>query len=371
MLYSSNRVHHLYVVNKVAEKSDLEGTAQKHLKETAAVGTIHPRKTLEGELYFEYASPGGVITTDRVNPARLLSKGVTKGTKCSRRLASKVISFKDFKKAGNNTAGTLKSQSVAGQTLSITLELGGYLCIDEMAKRICQASVYMSSSDETNSDIYARLAHNLAMNVASLPDPMIRIILLTGDNDSDGDEIKISNTRVRTKLDTLLGKDYKGILIRERVDEDYVRGKGEEIPLTISVTSKRITYNEHEVVWLEIRDAEVDTTKVYGKVTADKAELMPNGRRTCDLEYWCMGERGDQERHFAWPNNVDTKYLADPTKVYDYLNMHFYWEGSHEEVQKSERDMTLVASDDGSNTIMKSIITAINNVGVVTFTTLT
>ena len=38
-----------------------------------------------------------------------------------------------------------------------------------------------------------------------------------------------------------------------------------------------------------------------------------------------MGERGDQERHAGWPNNVRTKYLVNPDAEYDHLVINFYW----------------------------------------------
>lgn len=376
MLLSLNRVHHLFVVNKIAEATDLDGN---HLKDTAAVGTIHVRTTKEGEFYFEYMSPGGVINSDYVNAKRVLSSSVRDGLKDCRQLAARVLKFKDFKGAGNDASGILKSQNVPGQTLNITVELGGYLGLDEMDKRICQASVYMSNENTSNSDLYARLAHSLALNIASMPDPMLRIVLLTGDDDSTGTEIEIKNCRVKTKLATLLasGDTYKGILLRERIDPIYVQGKGEELPLTITVTSRRIAYSEHDVVWLDDSAATI-TDNIYGVkgVTAATAEKMPNGRRTADLEYWLMGERGDQERHYGWPNNVDTQYLAKPEQVYDYLTVHFYWAGSHEEVQKSERDLTIVTphfSDLTAGTasgLLNSVVAKFNATKLITFDTI-
>lgn len=373
MLYSSNRVNQFYVVKKVV-------TTGKHLDDSAEVGSILFKKTNEGELYFEYKSPGGIITSDRINPERVMTKSAKDGTNYGRQLDARVIKFKDVANKGNDASGFLNPLPYSGQNLSITLELGGYPGLDELDKRICQGYVYFDSNNMLTSDAYAKLAHSLALNIASMPDPMIRIILLTGDDDSTGKEIEIKNCRVKTKLTDLIDgtSKYKGILIRERVDTIYVPGKGEEVPLTIAVSAPRAEYNETRVDWIDVTKPTLSTTKkVYGigGVTEATAEYMPNGRRTCDYERWCMGDRGDQERMYSWPNNVDTQYLVDPANVYDYLNVHFYWVGNHEEVQKSERDLVLVTPHYSSvvsgtaSGLMKSVVTAINALKVLTIDT--
>ena len=40
---------------------------------------------------------------------------------------------------------------------------------------------------------------------------------------------------------------------------------------------------------------------------------------------------------------------------------HYFYTGSNESVQKSEKTITLVAVDDGSHTTMNALIAAINN----------
>ena len=56
-----------------------------------------------------------------------------------------------------------------------------------------------------------------------------------------------------------------------------------------------------------------------------------------------MGERGDQYRMFAAPQDrIPTKLLIDPTQEYDVINIHYYFVDSLGGVQKSEKDITIV-----------------------------
>lgn len=382
MLYSSNRVSQFYVVKKVATDAELT-TDKKHLLKSAPVGTIHVKKTLEGDMYFEYMSPGGVISSDHVRAGKVARATVADGVSQCRRLAAKVIRMDDIKGSGADTDGSLKDQVLPGQDYRMTVKLGGYLGLDELDNYLAQASV-RGRDGMTNSEFYVRLAYSLALNISSLADPMLRVMLLKGANEDVATEIEIENNRVRAKLDTLLndGTKYTGVMLRERVEDNYVQGKGEPIPLTITIQSDRVVYQEAEVVWCKDKDATFDKAKakVYGVggVTDATADAVSNGRRTCDLEYWCMGERADPERKFGWPNNTDVKYLADPSQVYDMLSVHFYWVGSHEEVQRSERDLIIVtphyadvtAAKPVASGVMNAIVAKMNATGVVTLATI-
>jgi hypothetical protein len=61
------------------------------------------------------------------------------------------------------------------------------------------------------------------------------------------------------------------------------------------------------------------------------------------MEYFYMGERGDQYRMFAAPQDrINTKYLVDPEAEYDVVNIHYYFVDSLGGAQKSEKDIMIV-----------------------------
>lgn len=99
----------------------------------------------------------------------------------------------------------------------------------------------------------------------------------------------------------------------------------------------------------------------WGVVTTlTSANYEQNGKKIADLEYFCMGNRGDIYRNMGYPYVIKTNYIADPTLKYDVLNIHYEDHGANDAVEKSEKDLTIVALDDGSHTLINSIITSIN-----------
>lgn len=89
------------------------------------------------------------------------------------------------------------------------------------------------------------------------------------------------------------------------------------------------------------------------------AGVVKNGYKLADLEYFCMGERGDIYRGMGWPNIVPTTYLLNPTAdtEYNVLEIHFAFTDSGAESYKSEKDITIVAEDAAT---INSIVTALN-----------
>ena len=97
-------------------------------------------------------------------------------------------------------------------------------------------------------------------------------------------------------------------------------------------------------------------------------DAIGNGKKIADLEYFCMGERGDQYRNMGWPNVIETEYLVDPTKQYDVLELHFAFTDTGVNSYRSEKDITIVAPYDptGDNAAAKHakmnlVISAINS----------
>ena len=91
-----------------------------------------------------------------------------------------------------------------------------------------------------------------------------------------------------------------------------------------------------EVQWAKVDDL----TPAVANVST--GEFVGNGKKTADMEYFFQGERGDQYRDSIGDKMIDTEYMVDSTKEYDFFDIHFAYQGSCEDIQKSERDITLV-----------------------------
>lgn len=72
------------------------------------------------------------------------------------------------------------------------------------------------------------------------------------------------------------------------------------------------------------------------------SNTVNNGKRMADLEWFTYGERADYYRGMGYPNNFDFVPLVNPALAYDALEIHFAYQGSCEDIQKSEKDITII-----------------------------
>lgn len=157
-------------------------------------------------------------------------------------------------------------------------------------------------------------------------------------------------------------------LYKALVDNLNANLSKEQVPLfTVESAATGITITEVEQEWTRgikplvpvyfevflVNDLGNAGTVTYG----DSDKSIKDGKEIADLEYFCMGERGDVYRNINWPNSIPTEYLVDPTKEYQVLDIHFQFVGGGENPQKSEKDITIVAE---TAAILNSIIEAVN-----------
>ena len=319
MAFSINQVRHLYVA-----KTLKTGT---NLLATDAAGSILPKAdTAKTMLWFQYMSPAGVVSSDKINIANILYAKATASGDMAHNLARYEVTL------DSNISAT----PVSGQEYILRIAFRQYIGLSEEDQYFKYGFVKVTDG-MTASDFYKNLAISLAKNVSNETTPLINVYVNNGSADT-----QVTGT---TKLTDLTGTYTKMVI--EEVEQPWVLGMMPQafIPFTIQPTT--IVYNGDEVIWGTV--AKVASTK-----------KVENGHNIADLEYFCMGARGDQYRGMGYPNIIPTTYLVDPTKKYDTLDIHYAYIGSNESVQKSEKDITLVCEDDGSHTAMKALITAIN-----------
>lgn len=123
-----------------------------------------------------------------------------------------------------------------------------------------------------------------------------------------------------------------------------------------------------DVIWGVVTDATV--AKASATVGTD---AIGNGHTIADMEYFYMGERGDFYRYAGWPNYIPTKYLVDPSKEYNVLEIHYAFTDTGVNSYRSEKDITIVfpvgASDHEYDEI-NDFIGAINTATGLTVATL-
>ena len=188
--------------------------------------------------------------------------------------------------------------------------------------------------------------------------------LIAADDDSK-DLITITGTNATEvaveDAVALTGGSTTGVVIEE-AEQPWVLGTMPQDYIPFDVQPTTITVGGDDRIWGTVN-------------TITSTSKVENGKKIADLEYFCMGERGDIYRGVGFPNIIRTKYLVDPDVKYNVLDIHYSYQGNGEGVQKSEKDITLVvpkvgASNNISNKLINDIITKINSVAGLSIDTL-
>lgn len=317
--FSINQVRHLYVAKTLKSKTNL--------LETDAAGSILPKADKnKTHLYFQYMSPGGIVRSDLINIKNISHAKATS----SKDLAHSI------KRVLLTLDSNVNSSPVAGQEYITLITFSQYIGLSEEDKNHKYGCVYATSGLSV-SDFYKKMAISIANNVAMDTTPLLKVYLKTSASEEA--------VPAKSKEDKLSGT-YTGIILEEAV-QDWELGTMPQEFIPFAVQPRKIVVDGDEYIWGKVEDAESKT-------------ILEDGHNIADLEYFCMGARGDDYRMMSYPNVITTKYLVDPSAKYDTLDIHYCFTDSNESVQKSERDITIVCVDDGSHTDMKALINAVN-----------
>ena len=81
------------------------------------------------------------------------------------------------------------------------------------------------------------------------------------------------------------------------------------------------------------------------------------------MEWFYIGERADQFRGMGYPDNFETIYLANPSKRYNFIDIHYFYAGNEEDIQKSKKYITLAIPTDGAYTAA-NLVTDLTAAGI-------
>lgn len=317
--FSINQVRHLYVANTLKS-----GT---NLLNTDAAGSILPKADKnKTHLYFQYMSPGGIVRSDLIKTENIMYAKATSSKELAYNLKRVLLTLDD----------TINSTPIAGQEYITLITFSQYIGLSEEDKNHKYGYVY-ATPGLSASDFYKKMAISIANNVAMDTTPLLNVYLKTASSEkavpAKSKESELSDT-------------YTGVILEEAI-QDWELGTMPQEFIPFAVQPRRVVVDGDEYIWGKVESTDPKTT-------------VEDGHNIADLEYFCMGSRGDDYRMMGYPNVITTKYLVDPDAKYDTLDIHYCFTDSNESVQKSERDITIVCKDDGSHTDIKAVIAAIN-----------
>ena len=323
-VYSTNQVRHLYVANAVKDA----------VTATDAVGTIAAIKQADTDatnLYFSYKGADTVLRSDVIDLKNLLSIKATKAEHMAHELKAVTVTLDNSVNSGT---------PVGGQDYILRIAFRQYIGMSDEDLYFKYGNVH-AYTGMSASDFYKEMAVSLAKNFARELAPLVNISLV---NSSDGKVPVLKDGKIQKFEDAT----FKSILIEE-VEQEWTLGIKEQVPVYFTVQSVPVVVDGDERTWATVANA--DSPKTIG-----------NGKKIADLEYFCMGERGDIYRNIGWPKSIPTKYLVDPTKVYNVIDIHYAYVGSGEGVQKSEKTLTIVVPASDGDTLTTNLITKINQI---------
>ena len=348
MNYSVNQVRQLYVAKALKTSNVLASDA---------AGSIAVKNdTAKNHLYFEYKGADNLMRSDLIDIKNILYAKATDADDMAHKLKAVTVTLDSEVNAG---------APVAGQDYILRIVFKQYVGMSDEDQYFKYGMVHAYAGMDAD-EFYKVLALSIAKNFSREVVPLIKVEVHSagttskGGFDSAGYMVVTPTTKDNGKSDTTnpyyaadtLVTDIDSIRITE-VEQPWRLGVMAQTPVYFTVQPVAVMVNSDERIWATVTEGTNGT--------------IGNGKEIADLEYFCMGERGDMYRGIGFPNNIVTTYLVDPTKTYYTFDIHYAYVGNNESVQKSEKDITIVCSD---KTEFNKIVTAFNTATGLTIATI-
>lgn len=349
MNYSVNQVRQLYVAKALKTP---------HALASDAAGSIAVKNdTAKNHMYFEYKGADNLMRSDLIDIKNILYAKATDADDMAHELKAVTVTLDSEVNAG---------APVAGQDYILRIAFKQYVGMSDEDQYFKYGMVHAYAGMDAD-EFYKVLALSIAKNFSREVVPLIKVEVHSagttskGGFDSNGYMVVTPTTKDNGKSDNT--NPYYDGTSSIVTDIDSIRITEVEQPWRLGVMAQTPVYFTVQPVAVMVNGDE----RIWATVTEGTNGTIGNGKNIADLEYFCMGERGDMYRGIGFPNNIVTTYLVDPTKTYYTFDIHYAYVGNNESVQKSEKDITIVCSDKAE---FNKIVTAFNTATGLTIATI-
>ena len=265
-------------------------------------------------LNYKGPSDDGVQRSDILKKCNIISVNLTDAADMKHKM----------KKCEVTLNSSVSSTAVTGQDYVLNVEIKNYIAIGNDSIKVKFGAAKATTT--TASDIYKKLAINLAKNFARESVPMLAISLKTAST-----PVAVTS---KTKFDDLSSTTATGIILEE-VEQPWRRGVAKQEFVNFDVYCSTILVGGADQIWGTVTD-----------VTASNTNKLPNSKAVADMEWFFHKERGDQYAEAGFPNNIETTYQVDPSNTdgYSFIDIHYYELGNSHNVGKSEKTLTIVGT---------------------------
>lgn len=306
-VFSVNQNRQLYVANKVVEAA-IALTGKGDIK-------VKTFGDFDKEVYFEVLGPDTVLRSDRIPVKNISYVKAVKAVDMATPMKKVTVTLDT-----NVNGGT----PVVGQDYILRINLRQFYGMSDQDQYFKDAAVHVTKGMDATK-FYEAMKDSLNLCFS-------REVNATKDSNP---YLKFTSSASGLVIEELPQPWHLGTEAQERVLFDVV-------PTTIYVDSA-------DLIW--------GTQKVENSDTK-----IGNGKKIADLEYFCLGERGDQYRKIGFPNDIETVGMVDPAKDYDILEIHYAFTDEGVSSYRSEKDITIAVPTDGAEayTLINSLITKFN-----------
>ena len=323
--FSTNQVKHLYVAKAVDGNLDTVGDIK-----FAAAG--------DKDIVMKYVGNDGVVRSDIINLDNLVYAKAIKESAMEQYLDSAYVA-----------CGT----AVANQSYILKVIVDSFSSLSEEDKGFIFAE-YTAKTGDAAKNILAGLAVNLAKNATKAAySPVINVYVTT---QSAGASLTIGTNAWKVNASdsesTVAAYGSLAGLVIEAADQAWALGKQEFNLMKFNVTASPIVSAGVETRWATIT-----------KGTTHPTAALKNSKKIADLEWFCMGERGDMYRDISWPDSFTFTPLINPAAAYGYhvIELAFYYAGDAEDIQKSPKEIVIPCEAASSGyTLVNAVISDFN-----------
>ena len=262
----------------------------------------------KSHMYFQYMGVDGLERTDLIDVNKVMYAKFTKAADMAKKLKTATVTLKSDINGG---------APISGQDYILNINIQGYVGKSDANQLTKFGAVHAFKSTDA-STFYKEMAISLANNFS---------------RETKGEALTDAAT---------------GLIIEEAV-QPWKLGSAAFTGVLFDVYPTTVQYEGDEVQWGEV-------------VKGESATTIGNGKKIAELEYFCMGERGDQYRGVEGPKYaIPVEYSVDPSKTYNLLDIHYYFLGSGIDAVKSEKDLTIAFE---SSVDVATLVTALGDLGI-------
>lgn len=284
--FSTNQVRQLYVAKALKTS---------HVLASDTAGSIAVKSdTAKNHMYFEYKGADNLMRSDLIDIKNILYAKATDANDMAHELKAVTVTLDS----------EVSAAPVAGQDYILRIAFKQYVGMSDEDQYFKYGMVHAYAGMDAD-EFYKVLALSIAKNFSREVVPLIKIEVHSkatkskGGFDSNGYMVVTPTTKDNGKSDTTNPYYAADTLV---TDIDSIRITEVEQPWRLGVMAQTPVYFTVQPVAVMVNGDE----RIWATVTEGTNGTIGNGKKIADLEYFCMGERGDMYRGIGFPHNIVT-----------------------------------------------------------------